>query len=205
MKIILVDNEKQPIGEYIEAIRKVDSTAMVRGFHVDGAYSHIVKKEIANLSFPMLNERRRIHAKTFGQFEAYIDGIPITSKYNKTRELFAFLLDRNGSMADLHEIQSVLWEGDACDHTSYLKNIRADMISTLNKHGMGEVLVRQHGRVGIIPDLIECDYFDMLAGKESAILRYKGEYMSQYSWAEFTNAILMDIKEEYNMTHVVEE
>ena len=197
MKIILINDEKKDLRDYIEAIKTVDSDVMVRGFRVADVYKNMVTKEIANLSFPVLVEGKRIHAKTFGKFEAYIDGIPVTSKYNKTRELFAFLIDKNGAMADLHEIQTALWEGDTADHTSYLKNLRADMISTLVKGGVGDVVVRQHGRLGIIPDMIDCDYFDMLAGSEAAISRYNGEYMSQYSWAEFTNGILMSIKEEH--------
>ena len=198
MKILIIDNEDKKLQEYVDAIRSLDEESLVRGFHVDGAYKHIVLEEISNLSFPMLVEKKRIHAKTFGQFEVYIDGIPVTSKYNKTRELFAFLLDKNGSLADLHEIQSALWE-DGKDHISYLKNLRADMISTLKERGVEDIVVRQHGRMGIIPDMIECDYFDMLNGEAVSINRYNGEYMSQYSWAEFTNALLMDIKEEYLM------
>ena len=31
-----------------------------------------------------------------------------------------------------------------------------------------------------------CDYFDLLDGKEDAMRKFKGEYMSAYAWAEFT-------------------
>ncbi|MCR5098096.1 MAG: hypothetical protein K6B14_04020 [Lachnospiraceae bacterium] len=200
MKVIFINEEKRDLTEYIEAVRKVDESAMVRGFHVADMYRRIVAKEIANLSYPVLVEDKRIHVKTFGNFEVFIDGVPITSKYNKTRELFAFLIDKNGALADLHEIETALWEGDTGDHISYLKNIRSDMINTLRSFGVEDVVIRQRGRIGIIPDTIESDYFDMLAGKDFAIRNYNGEYMCQYSWAEFTNGILMGIKEEY-MTH----
>ena len=201
MHIILIDKGKRGLDEYIESIRQTDDLAMVRGLDVNERYKDLVLEEIARLDFPVLVEGKRIHVKTFGKLEVYIDGIPVMSRYNKTRELFAFLVDKNGSMAELHEIQSALWEGDGKDHISYLKNIRSDMIKTLEGFGLGEVIVRQHGRIGIIPDFIECDYFEMLKGKKSAIMRYNGEYMNQYSWAEYTNATLMDIKEEYLLMH----
>ena len=198
MKVIIIDNEKKSVEDYKDAIRREDEAAVVRSFHVDDAYKHIVLEEISHLNFPVLVENKRIHVKSFGQFEVYIDGIPVTSKYNKTRELFAFLVDKNGALASIHEIQASLWE-DGKDHISYLKNLRSDMIATLRESGVEDVLVRQHGRIGIIPDFIECDYYDMLKGKVSAINLYNGEYMSQYSWAEYTNAVLMDIKEEFMM------
>ncbi len=89
MKIILINDEKKDLAEYIEAIKNVDEGVMIRGFRVADAYRDIVTKEIGNLSFPVMVEGKRIHARTFGRFEVYIDGIPVTSKYNKTRELVA--------------------------------------------------------------------------------------------------------------------
>ncbi len=201
MHIILIDKGKKELYDYVESLRQFDDKAWVRGFSVSDRYRDLVLDEIAKLEFPVLAEGKRLHVKCFGKFEVYVDGVPLTSKYNKTRELFAYLVDKNGSMAELHEIQSALWEGDRKDHISYLKNIRSDMIKTLEGFGLGDIIVRQRGRIGLIPDLIECDYYDMLIGKKGAIVRYNGEYMSQYSWAEYTNAALMDIKEEYLLHH----
>ena len=42
----------------------------------------------------------------------------------------------------------------------------------------------------ICTENVECDYFDWCCGKLYAINRYKGEYITQYSWAEFTNGQL---------------
>ena len=194
MKIIVIDNESKGAADYIDIIRREDRDAEIRGYNVSDDYSGIVLKEIDRLRFPILTDTKRIHVKTFGQFEVFIDGIPVMSKYNKTRELFAFLVDKNGALSSNHEIMSALWDDDKMRHISYLKNIKSDMIKTLKKFGVDDVIVRQRGRLGIIPDIMDCDYFDMLAGDERAIAKYNGEYMSQYSWAEFTNGMLLDIK-----------
>lgn len=37
---------------------------------------------------------------------------------------------------------------------------------------------------------VSCDYYDYLRGNASAVNTYAGEYMSDYSWAEFTVAYL---------------
>jgi hypothetical protein len=37
---------------------------------------------------------------------------------------------------------------------------------------------------------VDCDYYDWKKGKPWAINAYRGEYMSQYSWAELTHGTL---------------
>jgi hypothetical protein len=44
--------------------------------------------------------------------------------------------------------------------------------------------------IAVVPDEIDCDYYDWLKGKPAAINAYRGEYMVQYSWSEFTNSQL---------------
>ncbi|MCR4797528.1 MAG: hypothetical protein K5853_03670, partial [Lachnospiraceae bacterium] len=82
-------------------------------------------------------------------------------------------------------------DDDEGSHISYLKKMRGDIISTFEEAGCDEVIVRQRGRMGILPEAIDCDYFDFLKGDEAARQSYAGEYMVQYSWAEFTNGALM--------------
>ena len=71
------------------------------------------------------------------------------------------------------------------------------MIGVLENHGCSDVIVRQHGRMGIVPELIDCDYFDFLKNKNNARDSYAGEYMAQYSWAEFTNGALDEMLNKY--------
>ena len=37
---------------------------------------------------------------------------------------------------------------------------------------------------------VDCDYYNFLKGDRSAINSYRGEYMTQYSWAEVTRSAL---------------
>lgn len=158
-----------------------------------------IKKEMAELRHPVTAEKKnRISCKTFGNFEIFVDGKPIEFQYNKSRELFAFLLDRNGSLSTIQEIILNLWDDDEPDtHISYLKNLRRDLIGVLEKYECADVIVRQHGRMGIAPELIDSDYFDFLKNQNNARERYAGEYMVQYSWAEFTNGALDEMLNKY--------
>ena len=148
-----------------------------------------IRAEMENLRHPVMPpEKKRIRIKTFGNFEVFVDGQPVKSQYNKTKELLAYLVDRNGSLCGNAEIADVLWEEDGiADHNSYLKAIKSDLLSMFEKLGCEDILVRQRGKIGLRPEKVDCDYFDWLAGKPYAINAYRGEYMIQYSWSEFTH------------------
>jgi hypothetical protein len=51
---------------------------------------------------------------------------------------------------------------------------------------VGHWIIKKHGALAIVPNQIPCDYYDFLNGNVSALNTYTGEYMAQYSWAEFT-------------------
>lgn len=146
-----------------------------------------VRRELAELRRP-LPEGKRIRVQTFGNFEVYLDGKPIVFKYSKTKELFAYLVDRRGALCTNGEIIAALFP-DNENHDAYLRSLRKDLTDTLGASGCGAVLERQRGSLGVVPEQIDCDYYDWCAGRRGESL-YRGEYMAQYSWGEFTNAML---------------
>ena len=54
-------------------------------------------------------------------------------------------------------------------------------------------MIKKWNYLAIDPERIDCDYYNFLAGDVRAINSYTGEYMSNYSWAEFTTAYLDDM------------
>ena len=84
------------------------------------------------------------------------------------------------------ELMSVLFEDDT--HQKYYNQLRLDLINTLKLLGCESVIVQSRGMLGIAVNEIECDYYDYLNGKIELEKLYYGEYMAQYSFAEFTNA-----------------
>ncbi len=157
-----------------------------------------IRKELEVLRHPVSSDddksSGRLYVKTFGNFEVLIDNVPAVFKYQKTKELFAYLIDRRGSMCSNSEIISVLWEDDDDGrmHISYLKNIRTDLLNVLGSCGMSDCIVRNRGEIGLRSDMIDCDYFSFLDDKAEGE-PFRGEYMTQYSWAEYTLASLLQL------------
>ena len=149
-----------------------------------------VKRELADLRRPIVkNERMRVQA--FGNFEVFVDDIPIAFKYSKTKELLAYLIDRKGALCTLGELQAVLFE-DGGNHESYMKSMRRDLIGILTLLGCENAIAQQRGKLGVIPERVECDYYDWCNGKVKNTV-WQGEYMVQYSWSEYTAGILQQM------------
>ena len=134
----------------------------------------------------------RIKARCFGSFELYVDELPVMFHYNKTKELCAYLID-HGGMCSIGELQDKLWEDDhkASEHKSYLQNMISDLNKTLTDLGCNDIVLRKYGSIGIDSNKIDCDYYAYIQGNPAAINAFRGEYMSQYSWAEKTLATLV--------------
>ena len=153
-----------------------------------------IRKELGALRFPVEEvQPKPLRVRTFGNFEVYCGETPLHFQYSKTKELFAYLIDRKGSMCNINEAAGVLWPEDDQGHTSYLKNLRTDLMQVLREHGYEDALIRQRGCIGIALDKVECDYYVFLGDYPKHKYLYQGEYMSQYSWAEFTNATLQNM------------
>lgn len=147
-----------------------------------------VKRELENLRRPIF-EKKKLKVQTFGNFEVYIDGKPLNFKYRRTKELFAYLVDRVGAMCSVGEIIGILFE-DESGREDYFQKLRRDLITTLEEIGCSNAIVHKRGMLAVVVTEIRCDYYDYLNNKKELSTSYFGEYMSQYSFAEHTNAQL---------------
>lgn len=146
-----------------------------------------IRKELENLRYPVKTVvKNKVRFQTFGNFEVYIEGQPVKFRYEFTKEMLAYLVDRNGILCTNGEIMAVLW-GDKSS-SSYLRTLIKDMKDTFREAGCEEIILQQRGKIGICREKVDCDYYDWLDGKIYAVNLYRGEYMAQYSWSEFTNA-----------------
>ena len=146
-----------------------------------------VKRELENLRRPV-NTKKRLRAITFGNFQILYGNEHVKFKYQKTKEMLAYLIDRRGSMCSGSELMTVLFEDDT--HQKYYNQLRLDLINTLKSLGCESAIVQSRGMLGVSVAELECDYYDYLNGKKDLSQLYDGEYMAQYSFAEFTNASL---------------
>lgn len=148
-----------------------------------------VRAELDDLRHPVqATPKARVTVYTFGNFEIIVDGKPLVFKYEKTKEMLAYLVDRHGAFCSNGEIMTALWED--LRRTSYLGNLKKDLLDTLREHACVDIVEAGWNKLRVVPEKLECDYYDWYEGKPKAINRYMGEYMAQYSWAEMTNAKL---------------
>ena len=138
------------------------------------------------------NSDEQLKVKCFGNFEVFINGEVLQFKRSKTKELFAFLVDRNGSGVTNKEICAVLWEHKENDsrNLNYLYQLLEDLKETLKNNGLEDVLVKTSRTYAVKTELLNCDYYSYL---KTGSPRFRGEYMIQYSWAETTSANLSQI------------
>ena len=90
----------------------------------------------------------------------------------------------------------MLWE-DAPNgekQQGYLRVLTADLKNTLAAIGAQDVLIRRRNYWAIQKNLIDCDYYRMKEGDVTAVNAYNGEFMAQYSWAEFTAGGLINFE-----------
>ena len=146
-----------------------------------------VKRELSDLRRPV-SQDVRLRIQAFGNFEVFVEETPIAFKYSKTKEMLAYLVDRKGALCTLGELQAVLFE-DEGGHEAYMKSLRRDLLGILTLLGCENAIAQQRGKLGVIPDRVECDYYDWCNGKRKNIV-WQGEYMAQYSWSEYTTGML---------------
>lgn len=157
------------------------------GYLMKPVLSEDILNEIKYLRFPV-EEKSRIEVRCFGNFCVLVNGLPVDFGYKKTNEMFAYLIDRRGTPVTYNELSAVLWEDDS--HINYLKRLRYDLKHTLEKYGCENIILSRKGALGIDVSKIRCDYFDYLNKKDDSPDSFRGEYMTQYSWAEDTLAAL---------------
>ena len=150
-----------------------------------------VQAEIDNIK-GIRQKEKPINVKCFGNFEVYAKGEKLTFKRSKTKELFAFLIDRNGAGVTVAEIGVALWENnEEQKNKNYIHQLFRDLRQTLEAIGMEDIFKRNNYHYSVNPEKIDCDYYSYLKNGRPEFI---GEYMSQYSWAESTCGLLWERK-----------
>lgn len=142
-----------------------------------------IKAELEALRFSVeLEPKKKLQIKCFGNFEVFFDGEPVKFSYQKSKEVFAYLVDREGSSINVNELNAVMWDED---HKSYLRNLIVDIQQTLRGLGCSDVFIKKYNGYSIDTSKVDCDAYEYKNNNPNAIRMYRGEYMSQYSWPIF--------------------
>ena len=133
-----------------------------------------------------------IKIMTFGNFECFVNGVPAVFKYQKSKEMLAYLIDKKGAMVSDGELNEILL-AEVGNKISYLKNLKCDLLRVFCEAGMEEAVIRRRGLIGINTRFVKCDYYDIIDKGYKLLGRYWGEYMSQYKWGDSTRRYLENL------------
>lgn len=148
-----------------------------------------VKVELENLRNPIeWNNEKRIKILTFGNFDVFVDGALLKFERKQAKEILAILVNKRGTSISYSEIASLLWEDEDYDRTKQ-KNLQvyiASLVKTLQSVDVKDLILKNRQGIILNTKIVDCDYYRFLEGDIRAINSFSGEYMSAYSWAEFT-------------------
>ena len=147
-----------------------------------------VQKEIDHIKGIKATEKL-LTIQCFGNFEVLHNGQSLPFKRKKAKELLAVLVDRNGSGMTAKQICAILFPADTDDtkNAAYLRQLVLDLKNTLKTIRAEDVFKHDTPYYRIDTNLVRCDYLSFL---ETGKPEFHGEYMTQYSWAEATCAML---------------
>lgn len=159
----------------------------VSGYIMKPPTEEDIREALSHLRYPVHNEDSGLYVRCFGSFEVFYNGQIVSFTRSKSKELFAYLIDRQGAAATNAECCAVLW-GDEADGSDRQRNhfhhIWSDLRNTLRQIGCGDTLRQSRNSYAVNPDRINCDYYQILRHNPTIGGHFSGEYMTQYAWAE---------------------
>lgn len=174
-----------------------------KGYILKPVSAELIEEELANLKkLPALETpfalapEKRVYIRTFGTFDIFVDEKPLVFSRTRAKELLAYLVDRRGSGVSLADICTVLFEDQSGSRANkkYAQNFISSLKQGLENAGVSSILIKKWNYLALDVEKVDCDYYHFLEGDVAAINSFYGEYMSNYTWAEFTVGFLNDKK-----------
>lgn len=160
------------------------------GYLLKPVTADAVKVEMENLRNPIeWSNKKNVRIVTFGNFDVFVDDVPLKFERKQAKEIFAYLVDKRGTSASYSELASIIWDDDEEYDRTRQKNLQvyvASLVKTLHRAGQTDLILKNRQGILVNTTKIDCDYYRFLEGDTRAINSFTGQYMSAYSWAEFT-------------------
>lgn len=182
--------------EYVDASSRM--TKRVRAVcpkpvNKDGAPRYVMLYNLQNKPDERRAVRQKVYIRTFGYFDVFIENKPIAFRNEKSKELFAILVNRRGGYVSSEEAISCLWENEPVNSVTLARyrKVALRLKNILEEYGISDVVEAVNGKRRIVIENVSCDLYDYLSGKSGSKQLFKGSYLTNYSWGEATLAELM--------------
>lgn len=114
----------------------------------------------------------------------------------KAKELLAYLVDQRGAEKDLLQISEVLYEDANTENALNAARVSYHRLKKILQEYEIDCIIlnvkRKNKRCAysLVEYMVECDYYNL--GKRHNNQMFHGAYMPEYSWAEYTQAALVN-------------
>lgn len=184
------------ISAYDEYVR--DSNQIGGDYYIVKPYKkETIEMMVKKMSILCDRLRKDVYIQMFGRFNILKNGVPIKLS-GKTKEILALITCRRGKEISNEEIYSTIWEGReySNEHMKVYYNALRRLKQTLAEQGLSELLLStQHGQM-LNTNICDCDYFAWQDKNPDERVKFEGEFLSEYSWAEYILARILNI--DYN-------
>lgn len=205
-----ISSENTSVSDYINKVKSICPLCSIIFVTTDtnyayaalksGATGFILKSDLKE-KLMLLTEKKytaklqpEVHIKTFGNFDLFVNGKAVMFANKKSKEMLALLTDKCGGSLNMEQIIDVLWEDRPYNESTKvlyriaLKGLR----DTLKKHNCYHILIESKRQRSLDITKVSCDYYDFLKNKLPSGM-FGGEYMTNYSWGEYTLAKILNI------------
>ena len=211
MKILCVDDEPLALKMLEMSVKKAKPDAEVSAFrkprelleaaqqggcdiafldiHMRGMNGVELAKELKTVNPPIVPKKNaKLRVQCFGNFDVFTpDGAHVRFERSKAKEVFAYLVHKQGSSCTTRELFAAIFEDEPYDKKlqNLLQTYIYAMIKSLKAVGAEDAVVRSYNALAVNPEVLDCDYYRFKELDAGAVNAYQNEYMSQYYWADF--------------------
>ncbi len=135
-----------------------------------------------------ISKEPNIKIYCFSGFAVKLDDKVVEIKSKKAEEILAYLVHRHGEWVTKSEIVVNLFEElDDEKAKNSLRTYISRLNTTLKENGIENLIEQSYGKIRANTELFYCDYYEYLEGNNQLFV---GNYLNNYSWAEYTLANL---------------
>lgn len=106
-----------------------------------------IQRELCHLRFPLHIKKSPLVVRC-SPFALFVDGQPFSFSRDRTVELFAYLVYKQGAFCTNGELLGILWDGDP-NKQGHLRQLVMDLRKCLEEIGAGQLIIKKYGRIGV--------------------------------------------------------
>jgi len=162
------------------------------GFLLKPLNNELIINEIDHIKTIAPHLNKRVEIRTFGNFSVLVNGKAIHFPIKKTKEILAYLVNKQGTQVDWPTLAAEVLDENLYDKViqNRLHRYVECLKTTLKENNLENILVSSKGYLSVNTNAFDCDLYELINGSEKAKNYYFGEYMYEYPWADSRTAYI---------------